>query len=592
MVSPQVIPTNIQHQTQQQVAPTQTKPAQTQNLTKSTHQPSASTTTSSVSSASSLGAFTSSNSSIEKVTNVGVVNPVINSNSSSVQANSSAKLLNNDSSIVGVGTANSTKLDNQTNAAHTVPQQQQQQQQPLMSHNIDIKKMNQQNQFQQQINNLNRQQPKHQQYDSNLLGQHQQNLIQQRDTNQQQNANVNNQHYQQQHQQQQQQHHHQQLNVNSNMNSQMKDSSSSQNLAQAGNASGAQLLNISPQNINNKANTNQASNAPLNQQQQQQQLLHQNSTNTNNNNGLNQAGLNQNVNAAVAAAVKNTMPPPPGVNFNPNNQFLMSLPFVCYDQQNFPYFDTSQLDGNNIIQMYNHLGLGVPPGVTSAAPTAAPAAGATPGAPPYSIADSKFARSEPTNSNSQLNANVAQLSQQQQPQQQQPINLIPGLSNFPYFFPNYYPNMFMSMPNGPQANPQFQNKPPYNFNNNAAYDDQNKDYSNYNPQGQIKTPGSNLNNVPEIASYQKNVDKTNTGYHTPPPNYSNSALMNQQQHPNVSATSGAPPPPAQFAHAYMIGAPNNPLVHTGLQQDNTRNNSGASNMKTLQKNTSYPNPWN
>jgi hypothetical protein len=49
--------------------------------------------------------------------------------------------------------------------------------------------------------------------------------------------------------------------------------------------------------------------------------------------------------------------------------------------------------------------------------------------------------------------------------------------------------MFMSMPNGPQTNPQFQNKPPYNFNNNAAYDDQNKDYSNYNPQAQIKATG-------------------------------------------------------------------------------------------------------
>ena len=61
---------------------------------------------------------------------------------------------------------------------------------------------------------------------------------------------------------------------------------------------------------------------------------------------------------------------------------------------------------------------------------------------------------------------------------------------FLFFLKDYYPNMFMSVPNGPQTNPQFQNKPPYNFNNNnAAYDDQNKDYSNYNPQGQIKIPG-------------------------------------------------------------------------------------------------------
>lgn len=130
----------------------------------------------------------------------------------------------------------------------------------------------------------------------------------------------------------------------------------------------------------------------------------------------------------------------------------------------------------------------------------------------------------------------------------------------------------MSVPNGPQANPQFQNKPPYNFNNNAAYDDQNKEYTNYNPQAQIKPTGSNLNNVPDInnVGYQKNIDKSNTGYHTPPPNYSNS-LMNQQQHPNVSGSSGAPPPPPQPAqYAYitsMIGTPGgNPLVHTGLQQ--------------------------
>ena len=53
--------------------------------------------------------------------------------------------------------------------------------------------------------------------------------------------------------------------------------------------------------------------------------------------------------------------------------------------------------------------------------------------------------------------------------------------------------MFMSMPqNGPQANPQFQNKPPYNFNNAGNgvndYEVQNKDYSNYNTQ--IKPTGN------------------------------------------------------------------------------------------------------
>jgi hypothetical protein len=74
--------------------------------------------------------------------------------------------------------------------------------------------------------------------------------------------------------------------------------------------------------------------------------------------------------------------------------------------------------------------------------------------------------------------------QQQALSQQQTINFIP---NYPYFlqstklifllksifFNNYfstyldvYPNMLTIVPNTPQANPQFPNKP-YNFNNNA-----------------------------------------------------------------------------------------------------------------------------
>ena len=58
----------------------------------------------------------------------------------------------------------------------------------------------------------------------------------------------------------------------------------------------------------------------------------------------------------------NTMPPPPGVNMiNPNSQFIMGLPF----QQQFPYFDPSQMDTNNIMQMYNHLASVAPPGVGS-----------------------------------------------------------------------------------------------------------------------------------------------------------------------------------------------------------------------------------
>ena len=59
------------------------------------------------------------------------------------------------------------------------------------------------------------------------------------------------------------------------------------------------------------------------------------------------------------------------------------------------------------------------------------------------------------------------------------------------------------------------------------------------------------------------VDKTNTGYHTPPPNYSNSIL--NQSHPNVNlnATNA---PPAHAAYAYLIGTPNANIVHTGMQQ--------------------------
>jgi hypothetical protein len=53
----------------------------------------------------------------------------------------------------------------------------------------------------------------------------------------------------------------------------------------------------------------------------------------------------------------------------------------------------------------------------------------------------------------------------------------------------------MPMPNGNQANnqqqfqqqQQQQNKPNYNFANNQNYDDQGKDYTNYNSQNQLKT---------------------------------------------------------------------------------------------------------
>jgi hypothetical protein len=134
----------------------------------------------------------------------------------------------------------------------------------------------------------------------------------------------------------------------------------------------------------------------------------------------------------------------------------------------------------------------------------------------------------------------------------------------------------MSMPNGPQTNPQQfqqqqqpqQNKLPYNFNSNTSvgggvYDDQSKDYNNYNPQNQIKpSNGSNLNNVSDLSGYQKNVEKSNAGgYHTPPPNFSTS-LLNQQPHPNSANAQGQP----QYTYiASMIGASGQNMVHPGIQ---------------------------
>ena len=85
--------------------------------------------------------------------------------------------------------------------------------------------------------------------------------------------------------------------------------------------------------------------------------------------------------------------------------------------------------------------------------------------------------------------------------------------------------------------------------------------------------GSNINSVSEITGgYQKNVDKSNAGYHTPPPNYATTLINQQQQqsHQNVSGNSGVPPQPqpAQFTYiTSMIGTPGgNPLVHAGMQQ--------------------------
>jgi hypothetical protein len=203
-------------------------------------------------------------------------------------------------------------------------------------------------------------------------------------------------------------------------------------------------------------------------------------------------------------------------------------------------------------------------------------------------ADSKYGRNEATSTNNtQLNSSAAppQLSQQQQ---QPPINLIPNLNNFPFFFHNYgYPNMYMPIPNGSQAANQQQyqqNKPPYNFTNSTNYDEQNKEYSSYNPQAQIKSSASNLGNVADMGAYSKNTDKqqTNPGYHTPPPNFSNS-LLNQQSHSNLNSNSAGGPPPAQYT--YMIGAPGpNQIVHPGIQDNlNTRNvtNNGNATLKQM-----------
>lgn len=130
----------------------------------------------------------------------------------------------------------------------------------------------------------------------------------------------------------------------------------------------------------------------------------------------------------------------------------------------------------------------------------------------------------------------------------------------------------MPIPNGTQAaaanQPQFQSKPPQayqtNFANSQAYDEQTKDYANYQPQApsQMKTSNSNLSNVNDLnsavnAAYQKTVDKSQAGgYHTPPPtNFPNSLLNQQAAHPSLNANQA--PQPAQFGYISM--------VHPGMQ---------------------------
>lgn len=539
-----------------------------------------------------------------------------------------AKLMNSDASIVNVvnnqannnsntasqlGSNSIASLHNNNNQTQHHHHHQQQQQQQQHHHILDnSNKLSQQNNFndsskvKSQNNSIgqqyNNQQQQFHNLSSNLHSSSQQqlknqlinlnhgdtNLLHQSQQQQHQNNsnNLNNHHYQQ-----QQQHHHSMANNALNKDANVVGTNTKQNNSQQ------QLLNISPPNNANTLSVNsQASNSNSNikqsaQQQSIQQLQQQMSQSNAGNNSQQQlnAGLNANQLGNNTKQQQNTTtlpPPPPGVNLvNPSNQFLMGLPF-----QNFPYFEHSQMDGNNIMnQMYHLAGL-PPPGVGANAN----AAGA--GVPSYGpISDAKFNRTnDATTNSSQLNATIAaaaaQLTQQQQ--QQQAINLIPPNlnANYPFFFPNYYPNMFMSMPNGPQGNPPFSNKPPYGaFNNNAGDYDQGKDYNSYNQQGPIKSSGSNLGNVSELGNvggYQKNVDKSNTGYHTPPPNYSNSLI--NQPHPNQGNA-----PPNQYP--YMMGAPNN-NPHSGLQQDNM-NSRGVSqaigSMKSSIPKQNYPQTsWN
>ena len=155
------------------------------------------------------------------------------------------------------------------------------------------------------------------------------NINNQRDSHQM--VNHHSQHYQQQQQQQQQQLNH----------SQIKTSGSSQNIASNVNLNSSQNSNSNAQMLNqiSPQNSKQISQ----QQQQQQQMVMQQVTNLNQQNANNPTNLaakqnslpsnSNNVNAnGNNNSNNNVMAPPPGVNMiNPNNQFMMSLPFVCYD---------------------------------------------------------------------------------------------------------------------------------------------------------------------------------------------------------------------------------------------------------------------
>ena len=281
-------------------------------------------------------------------------------------------VLNADQSIVSVGSSGApqenksvdaqslaTKANQLNNSAQQsqpqTQQQQQQQQQPQAHHQTSIGaqnlKLNQENagynESKQKIQNfmpLNKQQqqPQPQQQSQQF------NINQLKQQQQQNESNILHQSQAQQNQQQQQQplpqrdshhgqHHHNQPSSNS--------ASSLQQNGQLNNSAGVkQQQQQQPQNSQSLVSNN----AQLGQQQQNaiaqlQQLNQNNSSNANSNSNNQQqqqqislSSIQNPVNAAGASVAANakqsTMAPPPGVNMvNPNNQFLMSLPFVCYD---------------------------------------------------------------------------------------------------------------------------------------------------------------------------------------------------------------------------------------------------------------------
>lgn len=308
------------------------------------------------------GKALSSNESQQKI---GVVNPVVNKENTA----SKTDILNNlplesntvSSVLASLPKVDLTQMNNNTPSQNAYLSQQQQNQTQQNKQQSDVKKSPQESNF---INDSKKQQKQFMQFHQQ---QQQQNLNMQKSFNDQpskvgQNTqqlpasqaatngkpyinqlnqdvasavNLNNINSTSNHSQ----HNYQISSINNNSN-QMKQSTSSQNISTTSQSSSSQLLNqISPQNSQKQASLNPNS-------------INSSSLTGSSNKSVNTNGTNNN----------NAMPPPPGVNMiNPNNQFIMGLPF----QQQFPYFDPSQMDANNIMQMYNHLASVAPPGVGS-----------------------------------------------------------------------------------------------------------------------------------------------------------------------------------------------------------------------------------